>query len=156
MEQLFYMLTGTATHTYKYRGIMMNSMLTYSRFYNKQTDSAFVYFNSRNIMAAHTVFLNRFTLSSQASAAITEEYSLYGLNGEASWKAKSWLEVGGSLKYNRQTVYHIQQWGYGGNSRVNIPHVGEILIQVDKTYIPGGGKQLVSNNTGRLTYTRIF
>jgi hypothetical protein len=155
-EQLFYMLTGTAVHTYKYRGIMMNSMLTYSRFYNRQTDSSFVYFNSRNLLASHTVFLKQFTLDGQASASLTEEYALYGLTGEVSWKPNSWLEIGGALKYNRQSVYNIQQWGYGGHSRINIPRVGEVALLADKSFMPGAGRRLVSNNTGRLTYTRIF
>lgn len=156
MEQLFYMLTGTATHTYNYRGTMMNTMVTYSRFYNKQTDTAFVYFNSRNLMAGQTVFLKKFTLAAQASAAITEEYSLYGLGGDVTCKALSWLEAGGSAKYNHQTLYNLKQWGYGGHIRLMIPKVGEILVQGEKTYIPGSGRQLVSNNTGRLTYTKIF
>lgn len=155
-EQLFYMLTGTAVHTYKYRGIMMNSMLTYSRFYNRQTDSLFVYFNSRNLLASHTVFLKQFTLGGQASASLTQEYALYGLTGEVSWRPTSWLEVGGALKYNRQSVYNIQQWGYGAHSRINIPRVGEVALLADKNFMPGAGKRLVSNNTGRLTYTRIF
>lgn len=155
-EQLFYMLTGTATHTYRYRGIMMNSMVTYSRFYNRQTDTSFIYFNSRNIVAAHTVFLKKFTLAGQAAAAVTEEYGLYSLAGDASWKALHWFEIGGTLKYNRQTVYAIQQWGYGANARMNIPRFGEVALRAEKSYLPGGGKQLVSNNTGRLTYTRIF
>ncbi|TWF45396.1 hypothetical protein FHW36_1011326 [Chitinophaga polysaccharea] len=155
-EQVFYMLSGTGVYSYKYRGIMMNSMLTYSRFYNRQTDSQFVYFNSRNILASHTVFLDKFTLGGQASAALTQEYTLYGLTGEISWKSASWLELGGSLKYNRQTIYNIQQLGYGVHARINIPRVGELALQGDKNYLPGAGRQLVSNNTGRLTYTRIF
>lgn len=155
-EQLFYMLTGTAVHTYKYSGIMMNSMFTYSKFYNRQTDSSFLYFNSRNLLASHTVFLKQFTLGGQASASLTQEYALYGLTGEVSWRPNSWLEVGGALKYNRQSVYNIQQWGYGGHSRINIPRVGEVALLADKNFMPGAGKKLVSNNTGRLTYTRIF
>lgn len=155
-ESIFYMLTGTATHTYKYHGVMMNSMLTYSRFYNKQTDTSFVYFNSRNMLASHTVFLERFTLGAQLSAALTQEYSLYNATGEASWRALSWLEFGGALKYNRQTVYNLQQLGYGGNLRMNIPRVGEVALHADKSFLPGSGRQLVSNNTARLTYTRIF
>lgn len=155
-EQIFNMLTGTITHTYKYRGILMNSMLTYSRFYNKQTDTSFVYFNSRNVMASHTIFLKKFTLAGECAAALTEEYVLYNVTGNITWKPVSWMEIGGTLKYNQQTVYNVQQWGYGGNSRIDIPRVGEIAVRVDKSYLPGGGKQLVSNNTGRLTYTRIF
>jgi hypothetical protein len=155
-EQVFYMLSGNATYTYTYKGIMMNSMLSYSRFYNRQTDTAFVYFNSKNIMAGHTLFLKRFTIAGQASAALTEDYSVYGLTGETTWKMLDWFEIGGALKYNHQSQTHHIQWGYGGNARINIQRIGEIAVRVDKSYLPGPNKQLVSNNTGRLTYTRIF
>jgi hypothetical protein len=155
-EQLFNMLTGNVTYTYNYRGIMMNSMLSYSRFYNRQTDTAFVYFNSRNIMAGHTLFLKRFTIAGQASAALTEDYSLYGLTGETTWRALDWFEIGGALKYNHQSQTNIIQWGYGANARINIKQIGEVTLRADKSYLPGPDRQLVSNNTGRLTYTKIF
>lgn len=155
-EQLFYMLTGTASYTYTYHDIMMNSMFTYSRFYNRQTDTAFVYFNSRNIMAGHTLFLKRFTIAGQASAALTEEYSLYGLTGETTWRMLDWFEIGGALKYNHQSQTNNIQWGYGANARINIKRIGEIALRADKSYLPGVNKQLVSNKTGRLTYTKIF
>ncbi|WP_147323476.1 hypothetical protein [Chitinophaga silvatica] len=155
-EQVFYMLSGTATYTYTYKGIMMNSMLSYSRFYNRQTDTAFVYFNSKNLMAGHTLFLKRFTIAGQASAALTENYSVHGLTGETTWKMFDWLEVGGALKYNHQSQTNNIQWGYCGNSRINVKRIGEIAIRVDKSYLPGPERKLVSNNTGRLTYTRIF
>ncbi|WP_143305301.1 hypothetical protein [Chitinophaga vietnamensis] len=156
MENLFYTLSGNASYFYKYKGVMMSSVLSYSQFYNHKEDSNFVYFNSRNLVANHTIFLSRFTLNGMLSAAVNEEYGLYGAAGDVSWKIKRWLEAGGGLKYNRQTVYHIQQLGYTASMRVQIPYFGELAMMADKGFIPGPNKKLVPNNTGRLTYTRIF
>ncbi|MCW3463661.1 hypothetical protein [Chitinophaga nivalis] len=156
MESLFYTLTGTASHFYKYRQTTMNTVLSYSQFYNRKTDSNFVYFNSRNLIANHTVFLSRFTLNGMLSAAVNEEYALYGVSGDVTCRLKKWLEVGGGLKYNQQTVYNIRQLGYVANARVQVPYFGEVALMADKGFVPGAEKKLVPNNTGRLTYTRIF
>ncbi|SEN26754.1 hypothetical protein SAMN04488505_109109 [Chitinophaga rupis] len=155
-ENLFYTLVGSVSHFYQCRGIMMNTVLSYTRFYNKQTDSNFVYFNSKNILLNHTVFLGRFTLNGALSAAANQDYALYGADGNIQFKVNQWLETGGGVKYNKQTVYNLEQLGYTGNVRVNVPRLGEIALMGDKGFIPGANKQLVPNNTGRLTYTRIF
>lgn len=156
VENLFYTLTGTASHYYSLHGIRMNSVVSYSQFYNRQTDSNFVYFNSKNLMASQTLFLGRFTLNGQLSAAVNQEYGLYGAGGDVSWKALDWLELGGGLKYNRQTVYGLSLLGYSGHSKFRIPWIGEIGLYADKGFIPGANKKLVTNNTGRITYTRTF
>jgi hypothetical protein len=68
----------------------------------------------------------------------------------------NWLEIGGGVKYNYQTVYQLKQTGYSANTRINIPKVGEIALMADKGFVPGVNRQLVSNETGRLTYTKVF
>ncbi|SKA40194.1 hypothetical protein SAMN04488128_105138 [Chitinophaga eiseniae] len=156
VEHLFYTLTGTASHYYSLGGIKMNSVISYSQFYNRQTDSNFVYFNSKNLMASQTLFLDRFTLNGQLSAAVNQEYGLYGAGADVSWKALHWLELGGGMKYNRQTVYGLSLLGYSGHSKFRIPWIGEIGLYADKGFIPGAHKKLVTNNTGRVTYTRTF
>ncbi len=155
-EQIFNTLTGTVVYNYKYNNILMNSMLVYSRFYNQQKDSAFVYFNSRNVTASQTVFLKRFTLSGQFNSSLTQDYNLYSETGDVSFKALSWLEIGGSVQHNYQSRYNLTQYGYGGNMRVRIPYIGEISVRGEKRYMPGSARQLVANNTGRITYTKIF
>ncbi|KAA2243193.1 hypothetical protein F0L74_11805 [Chitinophaga agrisoli] len=155
-ENLFYTLVGSVSHFYEYNGVMMNTIFSYTRFYNKQTDSNFVYFNSKNILLNHTVFLGKFTLNGSLSAATNQDYDLYGIDGNVQYKINNWLEIGGGAKYNRQTQFNIEQLGYSGNTRVNIPRLGEVSLMADKGFVPGAAKQLVPNNTGRLTYTKIF
>jgi hypothetical protein len=155
-ENLFYTLVGSLSHYYTYHGITMNTTLSYTQFYNRQPDSSFVYFNTKNILLNHVMFLGRFSIQGTASAALNSEYELYGTDGNVQYKFNSWLDAGGGLKYSRQTVYNIQQIGYTANIRINIPRLGQIELMADKGFIPGAEKRLVSNNTGRVTYTKIF
>lgn len=156
IENLFYTLVGTVNHLYAYRGTSMNTMFSGTRFYNKQTDSNFVYFNSTNLLLNQTVFLGRLTLNGGLSSAMNREYAIHGVDGNLQYRAAQWLEFGGGLKYNYQTVYRLKQLGYTANIKVLIPWLGEVALMTDKGFVPGAQKQLVSNNTGRLTYTKIF
>jgi hypothetical protein len=155
-ENNFYTLVGTLSHFYSYKGLMMNSVLSYTQFYNKQSDSSFLYFNSKNIQAIQTVFIGKFTIGAGVSLATNPEYNLYGVDGNVQYKVKKWLEVGGGAKYNYQTVYNIRQIGYSGNTRVIIPRLGEIYLMWEKAFIPSMEKKLVSSGNGRLTYTKTF
>ncbi|PSL26299.1 coiled-coil domain-containing protein [Chitinophaga ginsengisoli] len=155
-ENLFYNLVGTASHFYTYRGIMMSTVFSYTQFYNKQTDSNFLYFNSKNMMLNQTLFVGKFTINGGGSFATNPEYNLYGADGNVQYKMRTWLEIGGGMKYNFQTVYDLTQIGYSGNARVIIPLLGEIAVMAEKAFIPGMEKRLVSSNNGRLTYTKTF
>jgi hypothetical protein len=102
------------------------------------------------------LFLGRFTLNGSLSSAINQDYAIHGADADLQYKVRQWLEVGGGLKYNYQTVYQVQQLGYTANARVIIPVFGEISLMADKGFVPGANRQLVPNNTGRLTYTKMF
>ncbi|WP_440135644.1 hypothetical protein [Chitinophaga sancti] len=156
VENTFYTLVGTASHFYKVKQVMMNTILSYTRFYNKMTDTSFVYFNTKNILLNHTMFLGRFTVQGTGSAALNSDYNLYGADANVQYKVRSWLDIGGGVKYSHQTVYELRQVGYTANFRVNIPYFGQVEMMADKGFIPGAEKRLVSNNTGRITYTKIF
>lgn len=156
MENMFYTMVGTVSHFYQYRGMSMNTMLSGTRFYNRQADSSFVYFNSTNVVLQHSVFLGRLTLNGSANVASNQDYALYGGDANAYYKVRKWLDVGGGLKYNYQTVYRLRQLGYTANMRVEVPKVGEFMLMADQGFVPGTDRRLVPNKTGRLTYTRIF
>lgn len=156
VENLFYTMSATASYYYQSRRATMNTMFSGTRFYNRQADSNFVYFNSTNLVLNHTVFIGKFTLNGGLSSATNQDYALYGADGGIQYKVTNWLEIGGGIKYNYQTVYQIKQTGYSANTRINIPKVGEVALMADKGFVPGANRQLVSNETGRLTYTKVF
>jgi len=156
MESTFYTMVGTLSHFYKVHSVMMNTMLSYTRFYNKQDDSSFVYYNTKNLLLNHTMFLGKFTVQGTGQAAMNGDYNLYGADGNVLYKIKSWLDIGGGIKYSYQTTYELRNVGYTGNVRVVIPYTGQVEVMIDKGFIPGVEKRLVSNNTGRITYTKTF
>lgn len=155
-ENLFYTLIGTVNHTYKYHSTIMNSALVYSRFYNKPTDTGFVYFNTTNILLSQQVFLNKLTVQFNASSSRNTDYRLYILEANGQYKIKTWLSVGAGVKYNTQPNYNVTMFGYASNATISIKQLGEIQFLVDKGFIPGANKQLVPNNIGRLSYFKIF
>lgn len=155
-ENLFYTLTGNVTHSYKVHQVMMNSALVYTQFYNRSTDSGFVYFNTKNLLLSQTAFIKQLTLQANASGAFNQEYKLYTLEGKALYNINKYIAVGGGLKYNYQTEFRIEQLGYSAETSIQIPKVGQIQFSAEKGFIPGMNKQLVPNNTGRATYFKTF
>lgn len=156
VENLFYNLTASASHAYRLKTTGMSTVLTFTKFYNRQSDSNFVYFNSTNVMLNQTFYWQKLSLQSLLQVATNREYKLYGVESGLQYKVTKWLEAGGGLRYNLQTTYDIRQTGYFGNLRLQIPHVGEISVMADQGFVPGSEKKLVSNKTGRIIYQRTF
>jgi hypothetical protein len=155
-ENLFYTLTGNVTHSYKVNQLMMNSALVYTQFYNRSTDSGFVYFNTKNLLLSQSAFMNQLTLQANASGAFNQDYHLYTVEGRALYNLNKYVMVGGGLKYNYQTQFNIEQLGYSAETTFQIPRLGQIQFSAEKGFIPGMNKQLVPNNTGRATYFKTF
>jgi hypothetical protein len=155
-ENLFYTLTGNLTHSYKVNTLMMNSALVYTQFYNRSTDSGFVYFNTKNLLLSQSAFMQQLTLQANASGAFNPEYKLYTLEGRALYNINKYLSLGAGLKYNYQTNFNIEQLGYSAETMIQIPRLGQIQLAAEKGFIPGMNKQLVPNNTGRATYFKTF
>ena len=155
-ENLFYTMTGSVSHSYQAKGVSMISLLLYTRFYNKITDTGFIYFNTQNLLLSHTVVLGRLTVQLQGSVAANADYSLYVADGKLDYRLLSWLSLGAGTKYNDQTVYDIKQWGYSATAAIRVPKIGEFRLMGDKGFIPGNNRRLVPNNLGRLTYSKVF
>lgn len=155
-ENTFYSLVANMNYYYKMNGVNMSSTAMYTRFFNKQADSAFIYSNTTNLLLDHSVFFNRLTWQSTASAAFSSDYNLYTASNEAQYALLQWLSIGAGLKYNLQTSYNLEQLGYNGNVIIKIRKLGEIQLMAEKGYIPGGNRQLVENNTGRFSFFRTF
>jgi hypothetical protein len=102
------------------------------------------------------LYLQRFTFQANLAAAANQDYDLYTLEGKVSHSIGKSLTVGAGVKYNKQTVFNITQWGYSAELGWRLGKLGQIDFSADKGFIPGMNNQLVPNNTGRLTYFKTF
>jgi hypothetical protein len=155
-ENLFYTLTGNITHSYTYHQLLMNTAVVYTQFYNRSSDSGFVYFNTRNLLIGQSVFFQQLTLQANASGAFNQDYRLYTLEGKGLYNLNKYLMVGAGIKYNHQTAFNIDLFGYSAEATLQIPKFGQVQLSADKGFMPGMNKQLVPNNTGRATYFKTF
>lgn len=155
-ENLFYTLVGSASHYYKVKKLQANSMLVYTQFYNRASDSGFVYFNTRNLLFSQSFFLGKTSLQSNLSMAANTYYRLYVLEQNFNTAINKWLSLGAGLKCNQQTVFNNRQWGYSGTAKIKIPVFGDVQLMADKGFLPGPNRQLVENNMARVTYFKTF
>lgn len=155
-ENLFYTMTTTASESYKVNKINFLSLLMYTRFYNKITDTGFIYFNTSNLLLSQMAVIQKLTLQLQLSLAANASYDLYTADGKADYRLFKWLSIGGGLKYNEQTVYRLKQWGYSATAGIKVAEFGEVRLIWDKGFIPGSNKELVPYNLGRITYLKTF
>ncbi|GGH70841.1 hypothetical protein GCM10011379_29530 [Filimonas zeae] len=155
-ENLFYTMVANLSHYYNVKGVGMTSTAMYTRFYNKQADSGFVYANTTNLQATQQLFYQKLTCRSTAAIALGSDYNLYTWDNEMQYTILQWLKAGVGVKYNYQTQYNIKQFGYKSMVSVVIKKLGEIQLMADKGFIPGANRRLVANNTGRFSFFRIF
>ncbi|HNP23446.1 MAG TPA: hypothetical protein PKM63_17385 [Panacibacter sp.] len=155
-EQLFYTLIGTLSHTYRTRSAMMNSSIIYTRFYNHAADSGFVYFNTKNISLSQSITYKNYSVQGSISVASNTYYNLYSVAGTTDYHVRSWLSIGGGLKYNKQTVFDKNLLGYSLKTRFLLPKLGSIDIFYEKGFIPGVHHDLVNNSSGWITYSKVF
>ncbi|HWB95035.1 MAG TPA: hypothetical protein VG605_24440, partial [Puia sp.] len=125
-ENLFYTLVGNSTWSYQVDKLLMNTTVIYTQFYNKAADSGFTYFNTRNLTVSQTAFLDKFTLQLNASAADNDSYQLYTLEGKAQHTIGKILTIGAGIKYNMQTVYNIDEFGYSAEAGLKLNKLGQI------------------------------
>jgi hypothetical protein len=154
-ENLFYTFTASAVHNYRMKQVSFIGMLMYTQFYNRGSDSNFVYYNTKNLLFSQSAFVGRWTFQTQLSDAMSTNYTLYTIDNKVDVRITRWLSAGAGVKYNKQTVYNIDQWGYSADAVIRVP-VGEFRLMADKGFIPGSNRQLVPNNYGRLTYSKVF
>lgn len=155
-ENIFYTLTGNLSYSYNRRKTPMNSTITYMRFYNKPSDSGFIYYNTQNLLLSHSIYFPKLTIQSGFSRAVNTTYRLSTWNEHVQWNCLQWLSFGGGLKYNYQSLMSKAQIGYQFNGMLKIKKLGNIQCRIEKIYIPTLNKELVPNNIGRFTYFKTF
>jgi len=155
-ENIFYSFNASVSHQYKVGANHAMSSVLYSRFYNRATDSGFVYFNTKNWIVSNSYQFGKWMEQANINYSTNTSYSLWVLENVLQWQCCKWLSLEAGCKWNKQTVNNEELWGYRGGVRMKLGGLGEIQALFDKSFLPGMEKKLVKNNMGRITYTKTF
>jgi hypothetical protein len=148
-------LNAITSYTYKLAKLNMATNAVYTKFYNNQSDSGFIYFNASTFTLNHTVYLKPFTLQGNFTISNQDSIHLKTLEPVVSYQYKNILTLTGSVKWSRlngvQTL-----WGDTGGISVMLKHLGTIQLHYDKVYLPAYNNTLKPVDMGRITFNRVF
>ena len=155
VENQYNTLNLLVSHNYNAGGINMNSNAVFLRFFNKGTDTGFIYYNASSLILNHYIFLKGLQLQSGVTLTNQENVRLIVWEQSGSLQVRHWLTLNGSGKYNRLNGEKTM-WGGSAGIGVIIKHVGTIQASYDKSYLPGTQRDLLPVDMGRVTYYRVF
>lgn len=154
LQNVFYILNGTASHNYKISGLKAYSLASFTRYINQSTDSGFALYRGATYYVLQNVsFRNGFL---QAGFALNEQPDLTyrTLEAEAGFSRRRFSLSGG-------VQYHHVMGGkayYSPQARFSwtIPVLGIVQFQYSKTFLPTTNGNLYPIEYGRFTYQKTF
>lgn len=154
-ENAYYVLSGTAIHSYRYKGLNMYSSFVFNRYTNKASDSGFVMYKGNYYYASQTVFLKRLQLQAGYAYSDQPELSYSTLDASADVDLKKWLKAGVGAKYN--TVNGGERyWGKSMRVSASLKQFGTLQLQYEKSYLPTISSTLYPVEIGRVFWLKNF
>lgn len=154
-ESAYYILNGSASYSYLFKRISMNSLFVYNRYSNEATDSGFIAYKGINYYALQTLFLKKLQLQGGYSYSKQPELQFYTLETSLEFAIRNWLRVGAGVKYNDIKGGN-NYWGEKGQLTVKLWHLGDVQLQYEKSYLPTINQTLYPVETGRVSYFKNF
>jgi len=155
-ESVYYALTAGVFYDYSFHALRMNSALSYSRFYNKGSDSGFVRYNAATVLYTHNIELGR--VHTQTDLQYTEQPGLrYWVSQQrADVMVNRMLTLGGGAKNNYVPATHTNYWGWSAEMDWKVGRMGSLRMQYNKDYLPNGSNGLVPSDWGRAVWIKVF
>jgi hypothetical protein len=148
-------LNAITSYSYTLAKLNMNTNAVYTKFYNNQTDTSFIYFDASTFTLNHSVFFNPFIF--QANFSVTDQQSIHLVTLEplVTYKYKNILTLSGSIKWSRLNSVETL-WGGSAGMSLLIKNIGTIQVNYDKVHLPSYNGTLMPVDMGRITFNKVF
>lgn len=154
-ENAYYILNGALLYSYVFKSISMNSSVIYNRYFNKATDSGFVFYKGVNYYASQTVFLKKLQLQGGFTYNKQPELEYYTLESSGDLSLGEFLTTGVGIKFN-QLKKGSDYWGETFRLRADFKKLGELEFQYEKNHLPTINRKLYPIETGRVSWNKYF
>ncbi len=155
VENQYNTLTGILSYAYRLPNSAMTTNLSYLKFYNNAADTSFIYYNATNWALNHSIFYRKLQLQMGVSYAAQSGLKVTTLEQSAGYQLKNWLYLQGGLKYNHVSLSKVL-WGGTGGLTVDVPKIGRLQFQYERSYLPGLNRTLLPMDMGRFNFYRLF
>ncbi|WP_127132523.1 hypothetical protein [Pseudoflavitalea rhizosphaerae] len=155
VENRFQTLTGTVLHNYKFGKLPTSSTIMFNKFFNNQSDSGYVYFNSTNIYWSQQFMFSRFTASMGASFSKNGTYQLTVLEEGFQIPFGKLFALGFGVKVNALNSEEVKAGGFL-NTNIRIFKQDNIFLSYERGYLPGFNQGLVRNEMASVQFMKSF
>lgn len=154
-ENKYQTLNITMSHTVQVGKMHTAATLMYNRFYNRGSDSGFLYYNANYFYAATQFIFPFFTASTGYARTANNQYSLDVMDGSIMLTYWQKLQFGFGVKINQYNNSEVQTGAYG-NLRFSWKTAGDFSCRYESGYLPGAVTGLKKNEWFTLSFTRYF
>lgn len=154
LQNIFYILNGTASHSYKISGLRANTIFSFTRYINQSTDSGFAQYRGATYFLSQTLNFKNAFVQGGLSLSKQPELSYHTIEAEAGFNRNK-FSLSGGLQYShvqKGTDYYAPQFRFSWT----IPFIGIVQFQYSKTFLPTTTGSLFPIEYGRFTYQKTF
>ncbi|MES1225516.1 MAG: hypothetical protein ABUT20_59100, partial [Bacteroidota bacterium] len=149
----FQTLNASANHVYKIGQQRASTSLVYTKFFNSSSDTGFIYYNSTNLFANHSLMFNRVTTGVSISHSYKPGYRFDVMEENFSFQVSKRGSVGAGVKIFDLNQTETRLGGYLHCS-VRIGKADMLSVHAENGYIPGTNNRLVNNTTGTINFIK--
>ncbi|OJY79195.1 MAG: hypothetical protein BGP13_18340 [Sphingobacteriales bacterium 40-81] len=155
VENRYQTLNATLSHGFRIGKMNASSIVMYNRFYNRGSDSGFLYYNANYFYSTNQFIFPFFMATIGYARTANNQYALDVMDGGLTLTSFKNVQFGFGVKINQYNNNEVRTGGYG-NLRINIKPLGDITCWYESGYLPGAIAGLKKNEWFTLGFTRYF
>ncbi|HVM86895.1 MAG TPA: hypothetical protein VMT76_01820 [Puia sp.] len=152
-ESQFQTFNTSISHIYKIGQQRLSTSVVFTKFYNSNSDTGFIYYNSSNLYVMHSLLFNHFTAGLAISHSQNANYNYNVMEENFNLQFFKRSSIGFGIKINNLYTVETRLGGYV-NASITVGRKDVIYLRLEDGYLPGNGNRLVLNAMGSISYTK--
>lgn len=154
-ENRFQALNMNASYAFRIGTAKSNTVLAFSKFYNNNQDTGFLYYNASNLFFTQDLSFRVLRLNWGFSYMNNGSMHYTVMEAGAQFPVWKGSVIYGGVKINKLGLEK-PKLGFYLNTRVAVASVGELNVWMEQNYLPGINQNLVRNAFFNIGFTRYF
>lgn len=150
-ESKFYSLSSNVNYSFRLKDCQALTSIIYSKFYNREDDKSFLFYNSNNLLINQTFINKIFTQGFGISYCKNEHYQLLVIDGSISFNVANNGYIGMGTKIN-----NLNKIGPYWKTQLNLNKLGAFRFTYDRGYLPGNNYTLLKNDNLSMGFTKTL
>lgn len=155
VENHFNSINGSITHNYKIRDCKAASTFIYSKFYNNESDTSFLFYNAENYFFTQSIIFPHHTQNVSVSHSKSPGFELSVLDGGLQFELWKWGQLGFGVKINAFDKKEVKTGGYG-SLQFAVRGIGNFNMSYENGFLPSGNHRFIRNEILNMNFTRSF